>query len=167
MFDNDNVKYDIILGPGYKLSFQDWNQVELLWRKHGMVWLLHPSLSTWRFGFKWIQCHGRHVSHPSWRQALQWRLAQMLCNQDPGCRVWKDRCSWGRKRTHSSKCTSKKQIWFECYRITQRCLMELLAFIHIKRYTLTSTQMPSLCILGLIQYLKSMWRLSKWNSTIL
>jgi hypothetical protein len=40
--------------PGYKLSFQDWNKVELLRRKHGMVWLFHPTLSTWRFGFKRI-----------------------------------------------------------------------------------------------------------------
>jgi hypothetical protein len=32
-----------------------------------MVWLFHPTLSTWRFGFKRIQRHGRHVSHPYWR----------------------------------------------------------------------------------------------------
>ncbi len=31
VFDNDNVKYDII-----QLSFQDWNKVELLRKKHGM-----------------------------------------------------------------------------------------------------------------------------------
>jgi hypothetical protein len=47
------------------------------------------------------------------------------------------------------------QICFECYRRTKRCLMELLAFIHINRYLLTSIQMPSLCILGLTQYLES------------
>jgi hypothetical protein len=35
VFDNDNIKYDIILGRN--LIFQDWNQVELLRRKHGMV----------------------------------------------------------------------------------------------------------------------------------
>jgi hypothetical protein len=34
VFDNDNVKYDIILG---KTFFQDWNKVELLRQKHGMV----------------------------------------------------------------------------------------------------------------------------------
>jgi hypothetical protein len=39
---------------GYKLSFWDWNKVELLRRKQGMGWLLHPTLFTWRFGFKWI-----------------------------------------------------------------------------------------------------------------
>jgi hypothetical protein len=33
--------------------------------------------------------------------------------------------------------------------------MEPLAFIHIKRYTLTLIQVPSLCILGLTQYLES------------
>ncbi len=32
--DNDTQKR---YHPGYKLSFQDWNQVELLRRKHGMV----------------------------------------------------------------------------------------------------------------------------------
>jgi hypothetical protein len=54
VFDNNNVKYDIILGTEYKLSFQDWNKAELLRRKHGMVWLFHTTLSTWRFGFKKI-----------------------------------------------------------------------------------------------------------------
>jgi hypothetical protein len=28
--------------PGYKFSFQDWNKVEPLRRKHGIVWLLIP-----------------------------------------------------------------------------------------------------------------------------
>ncbi len=80
------------------------------WRKHGMVWLVHPTLPTWRFGFKQIQCHQRHVSHPSQRQALWWRLTQMLCNRDPGCQAWKDRCSWCHERSHSSKCTSKNRL---------------------------------------------------------
>jgi hypothetical protein len=44
---------------------------------------------------------------------------------------------------------------FKCCRKIKRCLVELLAFIHIKRYILTLIQMPSLCILGLTQYLKS------------
>ncbi len=57
----------------------------------------------------------------------------MLCNRDSGCQVWKDRCSWSHKRTHLSKCTSKKQTCFECYRRTKRCLMKLLMFIHIKK----------------------------------
>ncbi len=35
VFDNDNVKYDIILGTN--LFSQDWNKVELLRRKHGMI----------------------------------------------------------------------------------------------------------------------------------
>ncbi len=35
VFDND--KHQIQHHPGYKLSFQDWNKVELLRRKHGMV----------------------------------------------------------------------------------------------------------------------------------
>ncbi len=95
--------------PGYKLSFQDSNTVELLRRKHGMVWLLHPTLSTWMFGLEQSWCHGRHVSHPSWKRALWWRLAWMLCSRDSGCQVWKDKCSWGCERTHSSKHTSKSR----------------------------------------------------------
>ncbi len=35
VFDNNNVKYDIILGTN--LSFQDWNKAELPRRKNGMV----------------------------------------------------------------------------------------------------------------------------------
>ncbi len=55
----------------------------------------------------------------------------------------------------------KQQIRFECYRRLKRYLMKLLTFIHMKRYTLTLIQMPSLFILCLTQYLKSIWRLSK------
>ncbi len=40
----------------------------------------------------------------------------------------------------------KNQTSFECYRRTKRCLMKLLTFIIMKRYTLTLIQMPSLCI---------------------
>ncbi len=47
----------------------------------------------------------------------------------------------------------------------KKCLMKLLTFIHIKRYTLTLIQMPSMCILCLIQYLESIWRLSKRKTT--
>jgi hypothetical protein len=34
LFDNNNAKYNIILGTNF---FQDWNEVELLRRKNGMV----------------------------------------------------------------------------------------------------------------------------------
>jgi hypothetical protein len=43
----------------------------------------------------------------------------------------------------------------KCYRKTIRCLMELLEFIHTKRYTLTLIQIPSLYILGHTWYLES------------
>ncbi len=49
----------------------------------------------------------------------------------------------------------KKQICFKCYRKTTRCSMELLEFIHTKRYILTLIQMPSLYILGHTLYLES------------
>ncbi len=55
----------------------------------------------------------------------------------------------------------KKQTCFGCYRKTKRSLMKLLMFIHMKRYTLTLIQMPSLCIVCLIQYLESILRLKK------
>jgi hypothetical protein len=47
----------------------------------------------------------------------------------------------------------KKQICFECYKTIIRCLMELLEFIHTKKYTLLLIQMPSLYILGHTLYL--------------
>ncbi len=50
---------------------------------------------------------------------------------------------------------------------TKRCLMKLSTFTHIRRYTLTLTQMPNLCILCLTQYLEFIWRLSNRSSTIL
>jgi hypothetical protein len=50
--------------------------------------------------------------------------------------------------------THKKQTSFKCYKKMIRCSMELLEFIHIKRYTLTLIQMPSLFILGHTLYLK-------------
>ncbi len=46
-------------------------------------------------------------------------------------------------------------------------MFDELTYIHIKRYTLTLIQMPSLCILCLTQSLKFIWRLSKRISTIL
>jgi hypothetical protein len=60
-----------------------------------------------------------------------------------------------------------KQNCFKCYRKTTRCSMEPLEFIHIKWYTLTLIQMPSLYILGLTSYLESILRLSNQNSNIL
>jgi hypothetical protein len=50
---------------------------------------------------------------------------------------------------------TKKQICIECYRKTKTCSIELMAFIHTKKYMLTLIQMPSLFILGLTQYLES------------
>ncbi len=75
-----------------------------------MVGLLHPTSSTWTFGFKRIQCHGRHLSHLSWRQDLWWRLAWMLHNRDSECQVWNGRCSWGCEKNYSSKHTSKTDL---------------------------------------------------------
>ncbi len=151
---------------GYKLSFQNTNQIELLRKKDGMVWLIHFSSSTWQFEMNKVWCHGRYVPCTSQWWALWWRLAQMLCNQDSGCKVWMCRCSWCCWQTHIWTYT-KEQIYFKCYKKTNRCSMELLAFIHTRRYTSTLTQMPSMCTLGLIRYLESIWRLSEWNLTIL
>jgi hypothetical protein len=79
VFDNDNVKYD---HPGYKLSFQDWNKVELLRRKHGMVYcsiplcppggldlkefdamedMFHIQVKDKIFGEDWLECFATEI----------------------------------------------------------------------------------------------------------
>jgi hypothetical protein len=59
VFHNDNIKYHIILSTNllYITEFKS-NCSE---GKTGMVWLVNPALSTWRFVFEQIWCHGRHV----------------------------------------------------------------------------------------------------------
>ncbi len=58
VFDNDNVKYDIILSTnllsktGFKLNYSEGKQE---WFD---FWLVHPFLPTWRLGFEQISCHG-------------------------------------------------------------------------------------------------------------
>jgi hypothetical protein len=44
------------------------------------------------FGFKQIQCHGRHVSHPTQIQALWRRLTQMLCSRDFAAEILDAKC---------------------------------------------------------------------------
>ena len=83
VFDNNNVKYNIILGTnflsktGIKMNYSDGN----------MEWFdcsipLHPP-----GGLDLKEFDGRHVSHPSQKQDLWLRLTQKLCNGDSGCQV--------------------------------------------------------------------------------
>ncbi len=97
-----------------------------------MVWLVHPTLSTWRFRIwmnstPWNTCFTSNSKTGSLvkidSKALQRRFWMPSTKRQIG---------WGHERTHSSRCISKAAC-FECYRKTKRCLMKLLMFIHMKR----------------------------------
>ncbi len=105
--DNHNVKYDIILGThflsktGIKLNYSEGN---MEWFDCSFPLCPPGGLNSKEFDAM------EDIFHIQVEDELvRWRLAQMLCNRDPGRQVWKDRCSWGCERTHSSKCTSKSR----------------------------------------------------------
>jgi hypothetical protein len=68
VFDNNNVKYDIILGT----NFLSKTGIKLTTQKETWNGLIAPShfvhLEVW---IQRIRHHGRHVSHPSQRQDLR------------------------------------------------------------------------------------------------
>ncbi len=93
--------------------------------------IAHPTLSTWRFGFEQIWCHGRHVWHPSQRQAF---CKDWLKCFEPEILDTKyertDVVEVVKGLTHLKSHQKEDLLWV---RRTTRCLMEHLEFIHIKK----------------------------------
>ncbi len=149
VFDNNNVKYNIILGTnflsktGIKLNYSEEN-MELfdcsiplcppggleLNKFDAMEDIFHIQVEDKLFSEDWLECFATEILDAKYERTDVVEVVKGL--------------------THL-----KKQIFFKCYRKSTRCLMELLEFIHTKSYTLPLIQMPSLYILGHILYLKS------------
>jgi hypothetical protein len=153
VFGNDNIKYGIILGTnflsktGIKSNYSEGNMEWFdcfipLCPPGGLDWkdfdamedMFHIQVEDKIFGEDWLECFATEILDAKYERT---NVAEVL-----------------KGLTHLNKYT-KKQICSECCRKMIRCSMELLAFIHIKRCTLTLIQMPSLYILGHILYLKS------------
>ncbi len=136
------------------------------WKENRNV-LISPShfISTWRFGFKQIWCHGRHVSHPSQKRDRWWRLTQKLLNRDSGRQVWKDRCSWNHERTHSSRCTSKSRLALSSMCENKKMFDETLNVYPHKEVHIDIDPNVKPVHLCLTQYLESIWRLLKSSLT--
>ncbi len=122
VFDNDNIKYDIILGTnflsktGIKLNYSEGN---MEWfdcsiplcppggldsnKFDAMEDMFHIQVKDKIFGEDWFECF----------------VTEILVAK------------------YEKTDVVEVQICFECYRRMIRCLMELLEFIHTKRYTLT------------------------------
>jgi hypothetical protein len=152
VFDNDNIKYDIILGTnflsktGIKLNYSEgnmeWFDCSIPLRPPGgldskefnaMEDMFHIQVEDEIFGEDWLECFATDILDAKYEDT---DVAEVV-----------------KRLTHLN--THQKAVCFECYRKTIRCSMELLEFIHTKRYILTLIQMPSLCILGHTLYLES------------
>jgi hypothetical protein len=149
--DNDNVKYDIILGTnflsktGINLNYSnrnmEWFDCSIPLRPPGgfskefdaMEDMFHIQVEDKIFGEDWLECFATEILDVKYEKT---DVAEVM-----------------KGLTHLN--AHQKQICFECYRKAIRCSMELLGFIHTKRYTLTLTQMPRLYILGHTLYLES------------
>jgi hypothetical protein len=152
VFDNNNVKYDIILGT----NFLSKTRIKLNYSEGNMEWFnccipLHPpggldskefdaiedmfhiQVKDKLFDEDWLKCFATEILDAKYEKTDVVEVVNGL--------------------THLNAYQTAD--WLKCYRRRIRCLMELLAFTHTKRNTLTLTQMLSLCILGLIQYLES------------
>jgi hypothetical protein len=95
--------------------------------------MLHIQVKEKIFGEDWLECFATEILDAKYEKTDAAEVMKGL--------------------THLN--AHQMQICFDCYRKTIRCSMELLEFIHTKRYTLTLIQMPSLYILGHTLYLKS------------
>ncbi len=145
MFDNNNVKYDIILGTnflsktGMKLNYSEgimeWFDCSIPFCPPGgleskefnaMEDIVHIQVEDKIFGEDWLECFATEILDAKYEKTDAAKVMKGLTHQ-----------------MHI-----KKHICFKCYRKTIRCSMELLEFIHTKEYTLTLIQIPSLYILG-------------------
>ncbi len=152
VFDNNNIKYNIILGTnflsktGIKLNYSEGNMEWIdcsiplcppgfldLNAFDDMEDMFHIQVEDKIFGEDWLECFATEILDAKHGKTDVVEVVKGL--------------------THLN--AHQKQICFECYRRTIRCSMELLEFIHTKRYTLTLIQMTSLDILGHTQYLES------------
>ncbi len=164
VFDNNSVKYDIILGT----NFLSKTGIKFNYSEENMEWfdcsnplcppggldlnkfdaiedMFHIQVKDKLFSEDWLECFATEILDAKYERKNVIEVVKGL--------------------THLN--AHQKQICFECYKRTIRCLVELLESIHTKRYTLKLIQMPSPYILGHVMYLKSVCRLSKRNSTIL
>jgi hypothetical protein len=153
VFDNNNVKYDIILGT----NFLSKTGIKLNYSKGNMEWfdcsiplcppggldlnefnamgdMFHIQVKDKRFGEDWLECFATEILDAKYERTDVVEVMKGL--------------------THLNA-HQIGQICFECYMKTTRCLMTPLEFIDIKRYTLTLIQMSSLYILGHILYFES------------
>ncbi len=153
VFDNNNVKYDIILGT----KFLSKTGIELNYLEGNMEWfdcsiplcppgglnlkafdamedMFHIQVEDKLFGEDWLECFATNIMDAKYEKTDVAEVVKGL--------------------THLNA-HQKADLLQVCCGKLNRCLMELLAFIHIKRYTLTLIQMPSLCTPGLTKYLKS------------
>ncbi len=95
--------------------------------------MFHIQVEDKLFDEDWLKCFGTEILDAKYERTDIVEVVKELTHQ---------------------KMHIKKQICIKCYRKITRCLMEPLQFIHIKRYTLTLIQIPSLYILSHILYLK-------------
>jgi hypothetical protein len=84
--------------------------------------MFHIQIEDKLFGENWLECFATEVLDAKYERTDVVEVVKGL--------------------THLN--AHQKADLLECYRKTTRCLMEPLEFIHIKRYTLTLIQMPSL-----------------------
>ncbi len=142
VFDNNNIKYDIILGA----SFLSKTGIKLNYSEGNMEWfdctiplcppggldsnkfnvtedMFHIQVEDKIYGEDWLECFPTEILDAKYEKTDVAEVVKGL--------------------THLN--AHQKAV----------CSMELLEFIHTKRYTLTLTQMPSLCILGYTLYLES------------
>jgi hypothetical protein len=164
VLDSNNVKYIIIQGTnslsktGIKLNYSEGNMAWIdcsipLCPPGGldsnkfdtMKNMLHTQVKDKLFCEDWLECFATEILDPKYEMTDVVEIVRGL--------------------THLN--AHQKADLLRVLRKTTRCLIELLEFIHTKRYTLTLIQMPSLYILGHILYLESIQRLPKRNSPIL
>jgi hypothetical protein len=164
VFDNKNIKYDIILGThflsktGIKLNYSEgnmeWFDCSIPLRPPGglnskefdaMEDMFHIQVEDKIFSEDWLECFATEILDAKYDK--------------------KDVAEVVKGLTHLN--AHQKADLLRVLQENNKMIDGTLGVIHIKRYTLTLIQMPSLYILGHFLYLKPIQRLSKRNSTIL
>jgi hypothetical protein len=134
VFDNNSVKYNIILGTNFlskteiKLNYSEgnmeWFDCSIPLRPPGgldskefdaMEDMFHIQVEDEIFGEDWLECFATEILDAKYEKTDVAEVVKGL--------------------THLN--THQKQIRFKCYRKMIRCSMELLEFIHTEGYILT------------------------------